>query len=418
MRVGFWRAVGDDDRWAKRPSLAGLCLEAHAHDKLGLDVEFEFYATSDELLESGADVVAISAVTDVWAVATEVARRCRRQGQYVVLGGPHVSVAPESAAGVADAVVIGEGEEQFGSALVQLRFGAREAGEPVVIPRRRCVLDLEQATWLPLAAPQGGGYLAASVTRGCRYNCTFCSARRMWQGSARRFSPAYIGEWFGKRRGTFDSVGFYDLTFLADLDWARATVEALRAAGAGRDFEVTMVSARTDLLTDEACELVASIGVPAIGVGMESCSQRILSKLKPGVTVKDHERAVRLCYKHGLVLQGSFIFGTPGETEDDLRATYEFLERWLGKHFQTAGLYALTPYPGTHWWKWALQRGIIEEPVDWSRWHLEARTLEDWGACVYLNEDTLPRERTQRWRQRVSRLAHRRDPDRIPGGAL
>ena len=413
MRVGFWRAVGSDKRWIERQSLAGLCLEAHAHHVIGDSVQFEFLRTAanaTEAVEQGrVDVLAVSSVTDVWAEALRVIEHAA-ESCPVVVGGPHATLVPGAEPFPLGRVtyVMGEGEAAFVQVLQTLEAGRTPL--PIVVGEQ---LDLGQAMWLPLATLDPSGYMAASVSRGCGYHCTFCSARRMWEGT-RNFPPWYVEEWFRKRRQTFDSVGFYDLTFLADMGWAEATVTRLKRIGAGSAFDVTMVSARTDILTDAACELLKSIGVRVVGVGLESVSQRILAKLKPHVTVQDHERAVRLCYKHGLTLHGSFIFGTPGETDADLQATFDFISRWQGKGFQVSGLYILTPYPGTDWWHRARRMGLIQHPVDWSRWHLAARSPDDWERVIYLNEEAMPRQRAREWRLRVGELARQRDPSHVP----
>lgn len=408
MKVAFWRAIGRDDRWAEYPSLAGLSLEAHAHHQCGDEVEFEFCASAEALAGSDADVAAISSVTDAWPWALEAIAACKAAGKYVVVGGRHVTHCPESVPPAVDVAVVGEGEYAFANIVWSQLLGTRGPGLSDG-PK----LSLRENTWLPLAAPSPNGW-AAVVSRGCPFRCTFCSAT----GAQRRFAPQYIGEWFGKRRQKLDRVGLYDLSFLGDAEWVAATVAELKQAGAGDSWEVTMVGGQTPLITDEACKQLASIGVGVIGVGLESASPRILRKLKPGVTLEDHERALRLCYKHGLTLHGSWIFGTPGETDEDLQRTYDFIERWQGRGFRTAGLYVLTPYPGTHWWTWARQRGIIREPVDWSRWRLAASGEADWEHCIYLNEKAMPRQRARYWRDRVKQLSRQRDPDGIPEGAL
>lgn len=413
MKVAFWRATGTDDRWSAQPSLAGLCLEAHVQHTCPDEVEFEFCSSADQLAGSDADVAAISSVTDAWPYALDVIPRCKAKGQYVVVGGRHVTACPESAPSEVDCVITGEGEAGF-AALVWARLF--EANVPPLYSSP--VLDLTDATWLPLAAPGGGdGRLAAVVTRGCPYRCTFCSACRFWGENVRRFTPAYVGEWFRKRKDTFERVGFYDLTFFSDMEWARETVAELKRAGAGTDFEVTMLSARTDIITDELCCLMQSIGVGEIGVGIESGSPRILRKLKPRSSIEAHERALRLCYKHGILVAGSLIFGTPGETDEDLQATYDFLQRWLGKCFRTTGLFLLTPYPGTHWWRWARRRGMIPDPVDWTRFRIATKGHEyELDSCLWLNE-AMPRERAGEWRQRVTQVCGQRDLTHVPEAA-
>ena len=91
---------------------------------------------------------------------------------------------------------------------------------------------------------------------------------------------------------------------------------------------------------------------------------------------------------------GSFMFGTPGETEEDLQRTYDFLARNRGG-LSIAGFYLTSPVPGTPYWDIALRKGFVNEDMDWSRLNLDFTKPQsfDFEKAVYINEEIIARER-------------------------
>ena len=80
-----------------------------------LDAEIELY---DEGIQEvpdvlDADLIGMTVITGTARRAYELADRFRAQGKTVVLGGPHVTLLPEEAAGHADAVVVGYAEDNW-----------------------------------------------------------------------------------------------------------------------------------------------------------------------------------------------------------------------------------------------------------------------------------------------------------------
>jgi radical SAM superfamily enzyme YgiQ (UPF0313 family) len=210
------------------------------------------------------------------------------------------------------------------------------------------------------------------------------------------------------------SLSFFDLNFARDLTWLTEVVAALKGAGAADKWHVGNLASRTNLITEELHAALRPIQPARMGVGMESLSQRILSKLKPACTIEDHERAVRLSYKHKVQLCASFIIGTPGETAADLQATYDFIKHWQGKYFMQAGLFILTPYPGTVWWDFALEHGLVKQPTDWKAFHCCIGQADwSWDTSLYMNEQCMPRKDAQQWQQKISALCAGRDATRI-----
>jgi radical SAM superfamily enzyme YgiQ (UPF0313 family) len=411
MKVAFWRAVGKDVRLAKVPSLAERCLQEYAQRTVPFAVEWQHCATSDELIRSGAHVAAVSSVTDTWPQAQAAMEAAKQAGKTVVVGGPHVTAAPGSPC-AADCQVIGEGESAFSRTLQLIADG-------VILPNTLAAepIDLLETPWLPMGVSTGNKKMLAVFSRGCPYRCTFCSASKAW-GAVRHFSPQAIGNWCCEHMEDGYGLSLLDLIFAHDLSWLREAVHHLKLAGAGSRWILRNLASRTNLITDELHRVLIDVDLKCMSVGMESGSQPILSKLKPACTIEDHERAIQLAYKYGVELHATFVIGTPGETDKDLQRTCDFIEQWQGKYFVRAGLYILTPYPGTVWWDYANEHNLLGEPPDWSMLHCDVGGVDwSWNDSLYLNEETMPRERLREWYQRLVEVCRQRDPDNIrPSG--
>src|SRR5262249_31844066 len=97
----------------------------------------------------------------------------------------------------------------------------------------------------------------------------------------------------------------------------------------------------------------------------ESGSSRVLSRIKPGVSIEENQRAIDLLHSNGIRASCSVILGHPYETEDDLWATYEFLEKNMDKLFEIEFNVAI-PWPGTELWEIAKRRGLVSEKMNFT----------------------------------------------------
>jgi radical SAM superfamily enzyme YgiQ (UPF0313 family) len=166
---------------------------------------------------------------------------------------------------------------------------------------------------------------------------------------------------------------------------------------------------RANLVDEELCEGLKRMNATDVGFGAESGSDRILKLLHKGTTVEVNQRALDTLYKHRIPVRCSFIVGSPTETEEEVRMTYEFFMKNLidGKLYPGCAVNIMMPMPGTEMWHYAIQSGIIDlENMDWNRLSIFASyrdsNIKDFSSwverrrknnSVYLAEDTLPQER-------------------------
>jgi len=177
--VSAWRdRYQGDERARPFPSLSAIHLAALCPPGVEVEVRHEQMRAVDPETVT-ADLVAITATTGGSGRMYELADALRARGHAVVLGGPHVSLCPGEALLHADAVAGGEAEVSFPRMLEDFAQGTlggsyrQEAGLPLAglpVPR----YDLLEDGFLFRCFVQ--------ATRGCPFNCNFCSLKGIDHG--------------------------------------------------------------------------------------------------------------------------------------------------------------------------------------------------------------------------------------------
>ncbi|HPQ70298.1 MAG TPA: radical SAM protein [bacterium] len=341
--------------------------------------------TAAEAVAAKPDVVGVSASSVNIAEAYRLARAIRRATHApLVLGGVHVSALPHTLSAPFDVGVIGEGEQTFVELMTHVRehgrlvsekleaiagLAVREGDAVRLTAPRAPIADLSTVP-LPDRAVLGGDWTNAQMvtSRGCPYACRFCSSKKMW-GSFRAFPAEMVlneiddlVENHGAR-----AIHFFDDLFVADRKRLAAVADGVVARGyPGRiAFSCTV---RAELADEEMFALLARMQVRRVTFGAESNSPRILQWLKgAGANVAANRRTLDLARQHGMVCSPSFIKGAPGETGDDLLATYEFILRGIRERkIDYFEVHCLTPFPGTPIWDLAKARGAVDEAMDFT----------------------------------------------------
>jgi radical SAM superfamily enzyme YgiQ (UPF0313 family) len=101
-------------------------------------------------------------------------------------------------------------------------------------------------------------------------------------------------------------------------------------------------------MKDAGCRLLC--------VGFESPVQSILDNVHKRTTAEMQLKFMEDCRKIGLLVNGCFILGMPGETKETIRETIEFAKKL---NPDTAQFYSLFAYPGTELWEWAKKNGYL-----------------------------------------------------------
>lgn len=285
-----------------------------------------------------------------------------------VAGGPHPSADPGGVLRLGfDLVVRGEGEEPLAELLERLRRGGDWKGLPGTSwldETGRCrsggarpPADLDR---LPPFSPGHHIFGPIEITRGCPFACGFCQTSFLFGGVPRHRSPEVVAHYAGllAGRGMFDlrvvtpnafAYGSADGRSL-DLPSLRELFRSVRRAQgpSGRLFFGSMPSeVRPEHVNAATLGLVRRWAAnDNLAIGAQSGSQAQLDAAGRGHGVSDIVAAVKATRKAGLKANVDFIFGLPGETEDDQELTMALVRRLAGLGARIHAHWFI-PLPGT-----------------------------------------------------------------------
>jgi len=426
MKVGLTLACYPQlvDSWNYNLPPLGLGYLASYGRQYVPGVEFVIERSLDDLIAHKPDLVGITYVTYNASYAARQAERVKEElGVPVICGGPHVSTLPTVLDPVFDLAVLGEGEETFADVLRLFRDRGRldpadlrnlpgilfrdEAGTLVRTPPRPAIQDLDSIPWpdrsLMYANDRGSGWgspgreVQIMTSRGCPYDCSFCSTVKHWGTRYRYPTNEYVlGEIESIIRDFSPKlVNFYDDLFVVRKDRVLQILEGIRARGLHQGTEYTAF-VRSNLLDDELMEAFAATNFRTLNIGFESGSDAMLKTFnKQASNVGKNQAAVDLGRKHGVRYSSCFIIGGPGEQRADILDTFRFVQENMDALYYVE-FAPLTIFPGTQLWQQAAREiglndqdlsGVVLEPGDLG----DERDfiLHRWP---YLNAENIPRE--------------------------
>jgi len=299
------------------------------------------------------------------------------------MGGPHVTfmdVETLEKNPFVDYIVRGEGEITMHELIKSLEkriepkdvlgLTYRVNGVIKRNPPRPPIKDLDS---LPMPAyhllpmeryvSEGLRYATVISSRGCPFECVFCSSSRICGKRWRARSTEKVVEEVQLLTDKYrvQSIEFVDDNFTLN----RKRVKGICEEFVKRGIDLFWVcGSRVDSVNSELVSNLSKANCLLIYLGVESGSQRILDYMMKGITLSQSERAVRLAKRYGLEVAASFILGMPDETVSEIEDTIKFAIK-LDPEF--AQFTIATPYPGTELYDYALENNLLITR-DWSKY--------------------------------------------------
>lgn len=361
--------------------------------------------------ETDADLIGISFMTYNAPRAYEIADRFRgEKGKPVIVGGYHPTFMPEEAKQHANAVCIGEAEGNVPRMMADFAAGELKqfySSEPVDLaglPRPDPALIRKQ-DYAPVDVLQ--------ATRGCYYQCNFCSVSAFHQ---HRFRVRPIAEVIDELKSLGRYVLFMDDNIICDRDYAKGLFAEMIPLGK-RWFSQCTVGIAED---EELLHLASRSGCQGLFIGFETLSQDGLRSWKKKANLgKDYLGAVRRLHAAGVAIGAGFVFGCDDDTPDVFERTLAFL---LEANIETLQATRLTPFPGTPLFAELDRQGRIFDK-NWAHYdfnnvvfkplHMTCETLDQGVAWVLRQFHTRSRVARRVWRSRQYL-----DPRIVLGGVL
>ncbi len=321
--------------------------------------------------------------------AYEIADQFRARGVKVGLGGTHATYCAEEAKGHADTVVRFEADDLWKNVIADFERGTLQPlYEMTTYP------TMENYAHPRIDLLPQGSYMTSQciqTTRGCHFDCEFCSVSPFNGKSSRRRSIddiiaeiQRIKEW--RRNALVDQMvrgpvwhrvmtglriltGIEDGTvfaFVDDLhnsnrDYCRKLWTALKALNIKWGAQCTLFLGSEPSMV----KMAAESGCVAMFVGLESINQDVLAEMnKPFNREKNYSDQIKCFHDHGVMVNPGIIFGSDADDESVFENTVQFL---IDNRVELAYINISTPLPGTALFeRMKAENRIID--WDWSKY--------------------------------------------------
>jgi len=356
-------------------------LDANAHE-IGWDrLEAAIARTKPDLVGMTVYTPFVPEVTRAVRVA-----RLAAPGATIALGGPHVTFTVEEtlltmpevdvvARGEGDQIIVdlaravaaGDGLE--GVPGISYRYDGQIVENPVSPPADLGDLPLPAFHLMPMERyhfqVMGGPFATVVASRGCPFQCTFCSEWPFWGGGWRPCDPEQVVEQLDilvNRYGR-KNIWFGDDCFNVNGDHVAAICEGILSRGIDVNW---YYQGRADLLVKhkDLLPLMRRAGNRMVQVGIEASNDEQRNELNKQLSTETVAEAVGLLRQHGIVCQGMFIVGLPSDTPRTIEQKVRLATR-LDVDFPIFVIYTL--FPGSADYQRAVAEGWLELPADYGR---------------------------------------------------
>ena len=300
----------------------------------------------------------------------------------IVLGGAALMVMPEEimrATGVPCAV-IGDGEVVFPRlaeklarnepweelpGIASLIGGTYRANANVPAPGLSCpCAEPDYDRWLNMNAYCSHlATIPLQTKKGCCFQCVYCTYRKIEGVDYRLSDPESVAETVHHYASSgFGDIEFVDNVFNAPYDHALATCESLiRSKHRARLQSIELNPISFDHRLVSTMERAGFVG---IGLTVESASDPVLKGLRKGFTSRDVHAAAEVVKRNRLPCLWIFLLGGPGETQNTVRETLRFAEKFIRPQDAAFFSIGIRMYPGTELETIARRQGVLDLPSD------------------------------------------------------
>ncbi len=348
--------------YALMPSMALAVLKAFVNEKTEHKAEiadFIFHKKDwkeylrKRIEKFKPDLIGFSVLSFDYEQASKMAEFIKENYNIkIIFGGVHVTLMPEEVITnpKVDIVCIGEGEYSIKEILDNKLnckniegIWYKKDNKIIKNKDRRLVEKLDKLPppdWSDYELKKyfliNDNHLPIMASRGCPYNCTYCSNHALKKkliGKYVRFrSVNNVIKEIELRIGQYYDIGmrylfFYDDTFILNRDFVLEFCRKFKERGFDKKIRWN-INVRANLVTEEIVKLLKESGCYEVRMGIEAGNENIRNKLyKREMTEEQIYNAVKIIKKYGLRLRVQFIVGAPYDSVETMNESYEMAKK-------------------------------------------------------------------------------------------
>ncbi|HXC64180.1 MAG TPA: radical SAM protein, partial [bacterium] len=218
---------------------------------------------------------------------------------------------------------------------------------------------------LPNLQPYHTGVMAPPFTvvqtsRGCPYTCSFCSFGKLpWR--TRKIEEVLRELVWLKETYNVQRILFFDDVLTLDQKRTEKLMQGMIDAKLDMEW---VCCTRANNVSLALLQLMKQAGCKEIAFGIESGSDQVLADTTKGVSKDQIRQAAKWCHQVGILFYGLAIIGLPGENEQSVQDTIDFINE-IEPFYTQFGF--CTPFPNTDTYDWFKGRGYLKTE-DWSQY--------------------------------------------------
>lgn len=329
IRLNMFEHISSD---AMKPLLFGI-IKSLTPDDFSIDFLDERAEKLPDTID--ADIIAFSVETYTAKRAYILARKYKNQNNVIVMGGFHASVMADEMEKYADCVLVGDAEGNWQRMLEDYRNGNLKkryhADESLPLDRLKEDPSVYKHRYYGIGVYQ--------ISRGCKFNCDFCSIKTMYHCVRRKSTDMIIEE---LKEAKEKILFFVDDNLFYDRESALELFKRLEPLKKKWACQISMDVGRDD----ELLHAMKKAGCFLVLMGFESLnpeSLKLMNKVANREAV-DYEEIIRNIYRHKMLIYGTFVLGYDGDDATEFDKLYRFAVK---NKLAVTNFNPLIPMPGT-----------------------------------------------------------------------
>ncbi len=334
-------------------------------------------------------VLGVSCVSATYPIARDLLKHVKKHHPKLktIIGGHHATFMYKEVFAVTgvDYICRGEGEDVFPRLLsaleqdnpypdimgiVYLRDGKYANDSTIAL-----LEDIENLPKITrdLTAPEFTFSPKIVSSRGCPFNCSFCSISAFYEGKYRKRSvEAVIAEIKEYMSWGHDSFWFHDDNLTIDTKWMEQFCTAIEEEKLKFHFNCM---SRVDTICNNPALIarMAEVGCSLMSIGIESGIPEVLERMHKKISIEQMKQAIKILNKLSISHNWYMIIGSADEY-DKPRYLEQNIRFFSSLPLGYVLISILTPFPGTE----VFNRLVAQDRILHYNW-------EDYDAmhCVY-----------------------------------